>query len=66
MGMETNQGEVEMTTVLLRVSTLEAVSGDELTRYVQHLVTGVEESEYDEESFALLDDATLICVERAG
>lgn len=64
MGMETNQGEDEVTTVLLKVSTLEAVSGDELTRYVQHLVMGVEETEHDEEAFALLDDATLICVER--
>jgi hypothetical protein len=54
-----------MTTVLLKVSTLEAVSGDELTRYVQHLVMGVEENEHDEEAFALLDDAVILTVERA-
>lgn len=54
-----------MTTVLLKVSTLEAVSGDELTRYVQHLVMGVEETEHDEEAFALLDDAVILTVERA-
>ena len=65
MGMETNQGEDEVTTVLLKVSTLEAVSGDELTRYVQHLVMGVEETEHDEEAFALLDDAAILTVERA-
>ena len=65
MGMETNQGEDEVTTVLLKVSTLEAVSGDELTRYVQHLVVGVEETEHDEEAFALLDDAAILTVERA-
>ena len=53
-----------MTTVLLKVSTLEAVSGDELTRYVQHLVMGVEETEHDEEAFALLDDAAILTVER--
>lgn len=66
MELETNQGEDEMTTVLLRVSTREAVSGDELTRYVAHLVCGQEESEYDEEAFALLDDDVMITVERIG
>lgn len=53
-----------MTTVLLRVSTREAVSGDELARYVAHLVCGQEESEYDEEAFGLLDDDVMITVER--
>ena len=54
-----------MTTVLLKVSTAEAVSGDELNRYVQHLVMGVEETEHDEEAFDLLDDAAILTVERA-
>ena len=64
MELGQNQGEDEMTTVLIRVSTIEAVSGDELTRYVQHLVMGVEETEHDEEAFGLLDDAAILTVER--
>jgi hypothetical protein len=55
-----------MTSVTLSVSTPEAVSGDELTRYVQHLVMGTEETVHDEEAFAILDDAAVITVERVA